>query len=611
VGALPLSYQWFKQGAALADGTNLSGAQTASLTVLHAQAADMGSYSVTVSNLHGQVTSSNATLTVPFPPVILTQPASQAVVAGAAASFTATVTGATPISFQWQRAGTNLMDGGKLSGSATASLTVSNVQAGDMGSYAVVVANTNGAVTSSNALLSVWPLVGWGRDDYTQADIPAGLANVTGIAAGFYHSLVLRADGTVAAWGAGATNSGSIPNCGQALVPGGLVGVAALAAGYYHSVALKTNGTVAAWGAGTTNSGVSPHFGQSMVPAGLTNISAVAAGGYHSLALNAAGTVAVWGDNTYGQTNTPGSLTGVVAIAAGRYHCLALKTDGTVTAWGAGTTNGGFQPQYGQSAVPGDLTNVVAIAAGAYHSLALKGDGSLVVWGYNATGQTNVPGGLSNVVAVAGGFTDSLALKADGTVIAWGDNSYGQTNIPVGLANAIRIAGGGYHNLALENDGRPSLTVQPVGRVVPAGTTVRLQAMAVGVQPLSYQWRLGGSNIAGATLSSYNLAGAQPADAGDYSVLVTNAFGATASANATLTVWPSGVVVSLSVSAGTGVSIAFPSVPGFSYVLEYKNNLTDPAWTPLPPPTTATGSVIVLQDTTPPTASRYYRVLRE
>ena len=156
---------------------------------------------------------------------------------------------------------------------------------------------------------------------------------------------------------------------------------------------------------------------------------------------------------------------------------------------GAGTNNTGVLPQYGQSMVPGDLTNVVAIAAGAYHSLALKGDGSLVAWGYNATGQTNVPGGLSNVVAVAAGFTDSLALKADGTVVAWGDNSYGQTNIPAGLANAVQIAGGGYHNLALENDGQPSLTVQPVGQATAAGMTVQLQAMAVGVQPLSYQWR--------------------------------------------------------------------------------------------------------------------------
>ena len=48
-----------------------------------------------------------------------------------------------------------------------------------------------------------------------------------------------------------------------------------------------------------------------------------------------------------------------------------------------------------------------------------------------------------------------------------------------------------------------------------------------------------------------------------------------------------------------------------NYLLEYKNTLSDSAWTLLTPATTATGSVLVLQDTNTPAASRYYRVLRE
>ena len=61
-------------------------------------------------------------------------------------------------------------------------------------------------------MLAVWPLLGWGRDNYVQADIPGGLANVTGISAGLDHNLALNADGTVVAWGAGATNSGTTPD---------------------------------------------------------------------------------------------------------------------------------------------------------------------------------------------------------------------------------------------------------------------------------------------------------------------------------------------------------------------------------------------------------------
>ena len=417
----------------------------------------MGNYSVAVSNLNGRVVSSNATLVANYPSCHLDS-------AGQPDGFgrfgrcrsRRGAAGSSPMSFQWQRAGTNLADGGKISGSATASLSVSNVQAGEMGSYSVVVSNAYGSATSSNALLSVWPLVGWGRDDYSQADIPGGLTNVTAIAAGLYHNLALRADGTVVAWGAGTTNSGSSPNYGQALVPGGLTNVAAIAAGFYHSLALRADGTLVAWGAGTTNTGVSPQYGQvhdscrvDQCPVRLRRADTIV---WRS---RPDGTVAVWGDNTYGQTNVPGGLTNVVAVAAGGYHSLALKADGTVVAWGAGATNTGLLPNYGQSAVPGDLTNVVAVAAGVYHSLALKADGTVVAWGNNNAGQTNVPGGLSNVVAVAGGAYDSLALQADGTVVAWGDSTYGQTNIPAGLANVAEIAAGGYHNLVLENDGRP------------------------------------------------------------------------------------------------------------------------------------------------------------
>ena len=73
---------------------------------------------------------------------------------------------------------------------------------------------------------------------------------------------------------------------------------------------------------------------------------------------------------------------------------------------------------------------------------------------------------------------------------------------------------------------------------------------------------------------------------------------------------PAGATIGISLSPGTGVSINFPSQAGFNYVLEYKNALNDPAWTPLPA-VAGTGGVMVLQDTNAPVASRYYRVLRQ
>jgi hypothetical protein len=141
--------------------------------------------------------------------------------------------------------------------------------------------------------------------------------------------------------------------------------------------------------------------------------------------------------------------------------------------------------------------------------------------------------------------------------------------------------------------------------------TVQLQAMAVGVQPLSYQWQLDKTNLAGATSRSLILANAQYSDTGAYALVVSNAAGSVTSSVANLTVFPSGAVISLTWLGGTGVSITFPSPAGLNYVLEYKNSLDDPAWTPLAPATATTSGVMVLQDTNIPTASRFYRVLRE
>jgi hypothetical protein len=185
--------------------------------------------------------------------------------------------------------------------------------------------------------------------------------------------------------------------------------------------------------------------------------------------------------------------------------------------------------------VPADLSNVVMIAAGGYFSLALKADGTVAAWGDNTYGQTNTPAALSNVVAIAAGRYCSLALKSDGTMVGWGDKSYGQTNPPVGLANVVGMAGGGYHPLAMEGDGRPCLTVQPLSQNVSAGATVRLLALAVGLQPLSYQWQHNGTNLAGATANALTLAGVQCSDAGAYTLVISNQAGSSLSSAAVLT----------------------------------------------------------------------------
>jgi hypothetical protein len=159
-----------------------------------------------------------------------------------------------------------------------------------------------------------------------------------------------------------------------------LSGVTAIAAGGYHSVALKSDGTVLAWGDNSS--------GQTDVPASLSGVTAIAAGGDnyggHTVALKNDGSVVAWGNNFYGQTTVPvAAQSGVTAIAAGGYHTVALKNDGTVVAWGdnySGQVTGTPTTDYPFSATASPVTlgghvliGVTAIAAGNDHTVALLG----------------------------------------------------------------------------------------------------------------------------------------------------------------------------------------------------------------------------------------------
>ena len=81
------------------------------------------------------------------PPVITTQPLSQAVNAGTNASFSVAATGTTPLAYQWKFNGTNL------AGATQNTVSITNVQSWNTGSYSVVITNVLGSATSTNAIL--------------------------------------------------------------------------------------------------------------------------------------------------------------------------------------------------------------------------------------------------------------------------------------------------------------------------------------------------------------------------------------------------------------------------------------------------------------------------
>jgi hypothetical protein len=92
---------------------------------------------------------------VTAPPTIAMQPQSQTVTNGNQASFTVTALGSPPLFYQWQKNGTNLTDGGDISGSKTNTLNFSATTTYDIGNYTVVITNAYGSVTSSVAVLTV------------------------------------------------------------------------------------------------------------------------------------------------------------------------------------------------------------------------------------------------------------------------------------------------------------------------------------------------------------------------------------------------------------------------------------------------------------------------
>jgi uncharacterized repeat protein (TIGR01451 family) len=156
----------------------------------------------------------------------------------------------------------------------------------------------------------------------------------------------------------------------------------------------------------------------------------------------------------------------------------------------------------------------------------------------------------------------------------------------------------------------PVITMPPSNQVVAVGANTAFNVTATGTAPLAFQWQFAGTNIDGATFSTLSLTNVQLSQAGSYMIIVTNLSGSVASASATLRVLlPATLSLSRLNVTPTNVSLSLSSVAGQDYLLEYKNSLFDPQWTPLPPPQTGTGGPLILQDTNAlPFPSRFYRV---
>jgi alpha-tubulin suppressor-like RCC1 family protein len=325
--------------------------------------------------------------------------------------------------------------------------------------------------------------LGQGHTKEMFADEPLDLPDITDAvdaSAGGEFTLVLRANGTVLAWGdnrggqagqgakAGLQRWEQLPDVSRPSRVGNLEHVRQLSAGTGHSLALLEDGTVRAWGGnGKGKLGIGTEAGADAgyrVPMptpvkDLANVKAVSAGWEHSLAVLEDGTVWAWGGNGFGQIGdevisnswvprrVPGIDKAIAVVAEGR-RSLALRADGTVWVWGDGGFEGtdfggakgpsihtdGSTPWTAKPMQVPSLRGVTAIAAGAA-AMALLSDGTLRAWGYNAYGAMGTgvfaeyPRGLqtpkvTNVVSVSTGFNRTYFVRSDGMVLATGSQRY-------------------------------------------------------------------------------------------------------------------------------------------------------------------------------------------
>jgi alpha-tubulin suppressor-like RCC1 family protein len=286
------------------------------------------------------------------------------------------------------------------------------------------------------------------------------LATWANIVTGQYHSLALKADGTIWSWGgASIVNAGQL-GVGDTLSRSSPVQIGTLAtwvkiaAGRYHSLALKTDGSLWVWGSnGTGQSGLGDTNSRSSpVQVGtLANWTSIVGAVSQSLVIKSDGSLWSWGSGSNGSLglndvvarSSPvqvGTLANWAKVATGKAQILTIKTDGTLWSWGQNTSGQigvGDAANRSSPTQVGTLTTWASAGGGALHAFGVKTDGSLWSWGLNSSGQLGLNdvvarsspvqvGTLGTWIGAAGGDSNSLVLDNGGKLWTWGLNNTGQ-----------------------------------------------------------------------------------------------------------------------------------------------------------------------------------------
>ena len=363
------------------------------------------------------------------------------------------------------------------------------------------------------------------------------------VAAGSFHTMLLKTDGTLWAWGdnsSGQLGDGTTTNKSSSTQVGTGTDWAAVTGGYApQTVAIKSNGTLWAWGnnsGGQLGDGTTVSKSSPTQVGTATNWSTISAGDSHTVAIKTDGTLWAWGSNAYGQLGdgtmtqrySPiqiGTATNWSTIAVGQFHTVAIKTDGTLWAWGwnlYGQLGNGTTSDKSTPTQIGTAVNWSAVAAGYAHTIALRSDGTLWAWGLNSNGQLGdgsttaiyspkKVGTGSSWSVVAAGDSHTIAIMSDGTLWTCGKNDNGQLGdgtttqkndlTKIGSATSWTvIAGGTRHTVGLRSDGTVwAWGDNSRGQLGDGTTTNRLSPVQLGVIAVEEE----GCFIATAAFSSY------------------------------------------------------------------------------------------------------------
>ncbi|MEI7732189.1 MAG: immunoglobulin domain-containing protein [Verrucomicrobiota bacterium] len=483
VGFMPLSYQWRLNGSDLGFATNNT------LTLNNVQGVNVGNYNVVVSNTYGMVTSTVVTLTLLFPPAITTQPQSQTNVQGTAAIFNASATGTAPLSYQWW------LDKTRLSLATNSTLSLNNVQGINSGNYSVVVSNAYGMATSAVATLTLL---------YPPAITihPENQSNVLGTTATF-NVTASGNDPLYYQWQFNGTNMNAATNSMLTLN-----NVTGINAGNYSAVISNAYGMVTS--KVVTLTILYPPVitaqpdNQTILQGTIANFNVVGTGTglltyqwqFNGTALSLA-------------TNSTLMLSNAQGINAGNYSVVISNAYGITTS-AVATLTLLYPPAI--TIHPENQSNVLGTTA-TFNVTASGNDPLYYQWQFNGTNMnaaTNSMLTLNNVTGInAGNYSAVIS------------NAYGMVTSKVVTLTILYP---------------PVITAQPDNQTILQGTIANFNVVGTGTGLLTYQWQFNGTALSLATNSTLMLNNVQGVNVGNYSVVVSNAYGVVTSTVVTLTV---------------------------------------------------------------------------